>query len=306
LHNYVKEDIQQSIFLIKNDNNNFPSSSMPLTIDSSNFLNFVHKLQSHNSEHFNHNFQEFDCSQTHKVPETNSNYESDLCVMDINEKTEIEIQESNSHFNDHFAEREAFHLICSNSHYDSYPDLFNNLNSFENHLIVPIYTNIFPENRGTIANLSYNELPASIGHNYELLMEYSSNSFEESYKYVFDHSSCSYLMFTKKEIEVINNDDLKFENVETLHLPVMVMSGSHIPNLSSQPLCENVRDFNSENFRKNSHLQIYNDFNHLKTIPVYDSYDDQVLLNCHDHDCCSQVHDLTAFKLTRLVKTKHL
>jgi hypothetical protein len=43
LNNYVKEDIQQSIFLIKNDNNNFPSNNMPLTIDSSNFSNYVHK-----------------------------------------------------------------------------------------------------------------------------------------------------------------------------------------------------------------------------------------------------------------------
>jgi hypothetical protein len=74
----------------------------------------------------------------------------------FNGKTQIEIQESNNQFSDHFAEREDFHLICSNSHYDSYPDLFNN--SFENHLIVPIYTNIFLEYRGTIANLSYNTI----------------------------------------------------------------------------------------------------------------------------------------------------
>jgi hypothetical protein len=139
-------------------------------------------------------------------------------------------------FNDHFVEREAFHLICSNSHYDSYPDLFNKLNLFDNNLIVPLYMNIFPENRGTIANLTYNELSTSMGQNNELLMKYSSNSFEESYKSVFDHSSCSDLMFTKKEVEVINNDDLRIENVETLHPSVMVMSGSHIPNLSSQSI----------------------------------------------------------------------
>jgi hypothetical protein len=84
-----------------------------------------------------------------------------------------------------------------------------------------------------------------MGQNNELLMKYSSNSSEESYKYSFDHSYYSYLTFTNKEVEVINNDNLRIENVETLHPLVMVMSGSHIPNLSSQSIFKNVRDLNS-------------------------------------------------------------
>jgi hypothetical protein len=87
----VKKDIQQSTFLIKNDHSNFLFRSMLLTTDSSNFSNCVHELQSHNSKHFNHNFEEFDFSQTHNVLETNSNYKYDLCIMDINGKTKIEI-----------------------------------------------------------------------------------------------------------------------------------------------------------------------------------------------------------------------
>jgi hypothetical protein len=88
-------------------------------------------------------------------------------------------------------------------------------------------------------------LSISISQNYELLMEYSSNNFEESYNSIFDHSSCSNLMFTKKEIKFINGDDLRFENVDTLHLFMMVMLGSNIPNLSRQYILKNVRNFNS-------------------------------------------------------------
>jgi hypothetical protein len=122
----------------------------------------------------------------------------------------------------------------------------------------------------------------------------------------FYHSFCSDLMFTKKEIEDINDDDLMFENVEKLHLPMMVISGCHIPNISSRSILKIVRDFNLEIFLKNSHLQIYDDFNDQDTILVYDSYNDLVLLNCHDHDCCSQVHDLIAFKLNETCENKTL
>jgi hypothetical protein len=81
----VNEEIQQLTFLIKNDNNNFSSSSMLLTTYSSIFSNSIHELQLHNSNHFNHNFQEFNSSQTHHVLETNSNnIKSDLCIMNIN------------------------------------------------------------------------------------------------------------------------------------------------------------------------------------------------------------------------------
>jgi hypothetical protein len=45
----VNEEIQQLTFLIKNDNNNFSSSSMLLTTYSSNFANSVHELKLHNS-----------------------------------------------------------------------------------------------------------------------------------------------------------------------------------------------------------------------------------------------------------------
>ena len=124
---------------------------MLLTTTFSNFSNCVHELQLHNSGHFNHNFQEFNSIQTHHVPKTNSiNIKFDLCIMNINGITEIEIWELNRNFNDHFVEMEVFHLICSNSHYDSYPNLFNKLNSFDNNLIVPLYMNTFPENRGVV------------------------------------------------------------------------------------------------------------------------------------------------------------
>jgi hypothetical protein len=67
-----------------------------------------------------------------------------------------------------------------------------------------------------------------------------------------------------------------------------------------------VRDFNLEIFPKNSHLQIYNDFNDQETIQIYDSYDDKVLLKCHDHDFFSQVHDLTSFKFDENCKNEPL
>jgi hypothetical protein len=94
-------------------------------------------------------------------------------------------------------------------------------------------------------------------------------------------------MFTKKEIKFINGDDLRFENVDTLHLFMMVMLGFNILNLSRQSILKNVRDFNSDFFLRISHLQIYDGFNDQETIPVYEYYDDLVLLNCDDHDCCS-------------------
>ena len=77
----VNEEIQQLTFLIKNDNNNFSSSSMLLTTYSSIFSNSIHELQLHNSQYFNHNFQEFNNNNS----KTNSNnIKSDLCIMNIN------------------------------------------------------------------------------------------------------------------------------------------------------------------------------------------------------------------------------
>jgi hypothetical protein len=89
---------------------------------------------------------------------------------------------------------------------------------------------------------------------------------------------------------------LRIENVEALHPSVMVMSGSHILNSPSKSTFEDEKIPISVNIPTNSHFQIFNhfnDFNVQETISVYDSYDDQVLLNCHDQ--FSQVHDLTTF-----------
>jgi hypothetical protein len=91
---------------------------------------------------------------------------------------------------------------------------------------------------------------------------------------------------------------LRIENVEALHPSGMVMLGPHILNSPSQSTFEDEKNPISVNIPTNFYFQIFNhfnDFNVQETILVYDSYDDQVLLNCDDHDCFSQVHDLSAF-----------
>lgn len=133
--------------------------------------------------------------------------------------------------------KEISRYISSTSHFSVYPDIFNDSNSFANHLTIPLCTNVILENRGTSIYPTNNELPI-IDQEKEFVNGHIFNQPKNSHIAEFNHSSCSTVSNEKEEYdnvkcEVIDCDDSRIENTETLHPPVMVMASSHILSFSS-------------------------------------------------------------------------
>jgi hypothetical protein len=59
----------------------------------------------------------------------------------------LETQEQVFNDNDHSENRETFSFICSNSHFSLYPDIFADINLFDNHLRVPLHLNDILQNK---------------------------------------------------------------------------------------------------------------------------------------------------------------
>jgi hypothetical protein len=101
---------------------------------------------------------------------------------------------------------------------------------------------------------------------------------------------------------------LNFENTETLHSLVIVMSGSHVLNLQSQSIFENERCLNSKNATLNSHFQSFNycnDFNFQEeeSIPIYDYEVIQIPMFCHDLELFTQINVISIVDYIILVDT---
>jgi hypothetical protein len=158
------------------------------------------------------------------------NEESEICI------DEDEQESSGREFSG------TYHQIV---HFSLYPDLFNESNSISKQSTIPLYINTILENKGVSIHPTDNELPI-IDQEKEFLNNYIFNKPENGYAFEFDQSSGSSVSYDKEEnanekCEVIYNDDLRIENVETLHPSVMVMSGPHILNSPSQSIFEDEK-----------------------------------------------------------------
>jgi hypothetical protein len=171
--NSAKEENPQPIIQIENVISNDSITNMLPTTSTSEFS--VNNFQLHDSDYINIHFQEYIFKQRYDMPKIISNNEEfDLCAKDNDEEIELRTRELMYNFKD----REAFHLICSNSHYSSYPDIFTDLKSFDDHLKSPLLSDVFLVKRGVTINLVNDKILVSFDQNNKLLNDYSLNNYE--------------------------------------------------------------------------------------------------------------------------------
>lgn len=126
--------------------------------------------------------------------------------------------------------------------------MFDDNNSLNNISITPFYTNVISQNEGVAINLISNELLVNSDWNIEDLITNTFNGLENSFNYASNYLSGCGLSYEKEEniSEVINNCNLKVENVESFHPLVIVMSNSHNLNPLSSYIFEDEENTKSE------------------------------------------------------------
>lgn len=237
------------------------------------------------SDLLNSSFQEYIINQKyHNLEKNFNNSKYEIITEENSQEVVLGTQVSSSILSDHLSNRETFRSTCLESYFSLYPDMFISSNLLDNYLEVPPYIDSIFQNEGVNINQTSYEHFTNNDPDNELSYDHFSKPYDILFFYyhVFSFNSSSLKEeINNKKSEVIYDDNLSIENVETFHPLVMVMSGSQILNPSSQYIFEDEKSHFSVNDPINSHFH-YDDFNIQNTIPIYDSYDDQTAIPNHD------------------------
>lgn len=132
--------------------------------------------------------------------------------------------------------KEIFRYINSNSHFSLYLDLFYNCNSLNNYSTISFYTNIISKNKEVVIN---KEFLVNSGLDEENLIINTLNSPENSI-HASNFLPGSDLPYSKERRtnEINFDDNLKLENIESLHSSENVFSDFHNSYSLSQSIFE--------------------------------------------------------------------